>query len=573
VIPPIYDLEEVWVGDFDGDSMYEAIAATRARVYYEEISSGRMVWSYEPDTEIINDAMLGNFIDGRLGIGIATDDGWLVALDALTGVPVFFDNWFTYEYNEMAVGDFNGDGIDEIAGSDDSNADIRAVTFIEPWIPAPLEAFDYWTVYWNETSPNWIRGLWTYDLDSDGVDDFLRAHSDGSLALFDPIYPSVEWFRGLDAYVHDIQFLNLNADGTTDLLVLAEKSGSFFVLGLDGTTGAEIPSITKVAPPATRINVIAVADFNTAEPGTEFVVLYTDATNYTWAEFYANDGGFKAMSSFNATSFYPTEVDVGRLDPTADLVYDIMVSGISFGTDGDVHVWEGDGTHGGSFPGGFPMIVETQIGNFDGDAQDDIVIGFENGWLMSWEIGTSFYVGMINNTIDSIGIVDIVGFGTFDEIAVNVREEGIVVYDSQAFIEVWRYVAPTMVPKDFVFDDIDGDGTLDLALSCYDRVALYDRARKELFGVYTAAGWVQDLKIGNFDDLSSLDVLFYTGVETFCITDGTVPPPPPFVATTLDPLAFLVGVVVVGSFVVAIPVSYGIGLPLWIKRKRRLLEN
>jgi hypothetical protein len=569
----IYDLEWLWVDDFDDDSMYEVIGATRTTVYYEELSSGRMVWSYQPDTEIIFDAKLGNFIDGRLGVGIATDDGWLVALDALTGVPVFFDSWPTYEYNQMAVGDFNGDGIDEIAGSDDSSGDFRAVTVVEPWVPAPLEAFDYWTVYWNETSNNWIRGLWTYDLDNDGVDDFLRAHSDGSLALFDPIYPSVEWFRGLDAYVHDIQFLEFTGDGIFDCLVLAEKSGSYFVLGLDGATGAEIPSITKIAPPATRINVIAVADFNTAEPGTEFVVLYTDATNYTWAEFYANDGGFKAMSSFNATSFYPTDAVVGRLDVTADAAFDIMVSGISFGADGDVFSWEGDGTYIGSFPGGYPLIVDMAVGNFDGDAQDDMVMAFDVGWLMSWEIGTSFYVGMINNTIDSIGIVDLVGMGTFDEIAVNVREEGVVVYDSLAFTEIWRFTAPTVVPKEFMFEDIDGDGTIDLALSCYNRVALYDIARDEIFGVYTADGLVLEMKIGNFDDLAPLDVLFYSGTETFCITDGTVPPIPPFSATGLDPLAMLVGVVVVGSVIVAIPVSYGIGLPLWIRRKRRLLEN
>jgi hypothetical protein len=568
----IYDLEWLWVDDFDDDSMYEAIGATRTTVYYEEISSGRMVWSYKPDTEIIFDAKLGNFIDGRLGVGIATDDGWLVALDALTGVPVFFDNWPTYEYNQMAVGDFNGDRIDEIAGSDDSSGDIRAIRVVEPWIPAPLEAFDYWTVYWNETSPNWIRGLWAFDIDNDGVDNFVRAHSDGSLALFDPIYPSVQWLRGLDVYVHDVQFLEFTGDSTYDLLVLADKNGAHFVLGLDGTTGAEIPSITKIAPPGTRINVIATADFNTAEPGTEFVVLYTDATNYTWAEFYANDGGFKAMSSFNATSFFPTDAVVGRLDVTADAAFDIMVSGISFGADGDVFAWEGDGTYIGSFPGGYPLIVDMAVGNFDGDAQDDLAIAFDIGWLMSWEVGTSFYVGMINNTIDSISTVDLVGLTT-DEIAVNVREEGIIVYNSLTFTEAWRFDAPTTIPKEYVFEDIDGDGSLDIAVSCYNRIALYDRSHKELFGVYASNGWVQELKLGNFDDIGSLDILFYSGTETFCITDGTVPPIPPFAATELDPLAMLVGVVVVGSVIVAIPASYGIGLPLWVKRKRRLLEN
>jgi hypothetical protein len=211
--------------------------------------------------------------------------------------------------------------------------------------------------------------------------------------------------------------------------------------------------------------------------------------------------------------------------------------------------------------GGYPLIVDMAVGNFDGDAQDDMVMAFDVGWLMSWEIGTSFYIGMMNNTIDGIDIVDLVGMGTYDEIAVNVREEGVVVYDSLAFTEIWRFTAPTVVPKEFMFEDIDGDGAIDLALSCYDRVALYDIARDELFGVYQANGWVQELKIGNFDDLAPLDVLFYSGTETFCITDGTVPPIPPFAATGLDPLAMLLGVVVVGSVIVAIPVSYGIGLP------------
>jgi hypothetical protein len=279
------------------------------------------------------------------------------------------------------------------------------------------------------------------------------------------------------------------------------------------------------------------------------------------------------MSSFNATSFYPTDAIVGRLDLTADANYDIMVSGISFGTDGDVFAWEGDGTYIGSFPGGYPLIVDMAVGNFDGDALDDMVMAFDVGWLMSWEMGTSFYVGIINNTIDSVEIVDLVGMGTFDEIAVNVREEGIVVYDSLAFTEIWRFVAPTTLPKEFVFDDINGDGTVDVALSCYDRVALFDIARDELIAVYDAEGWVQGMQIGEFDDIGALDVLFYSGTETYCITDGTVPPIPPFAASALDPLALFVGAVVLGSVVVAIPVSYGIGLPLWIKRKKRLLET
>ncbi|MHA2360722.1 MAG: hypothetical protein ACXAB6_02170, partial [Candidatus Thorarchaeota archaeon] len=311
-IYPEFDIQWLFVEDYDDDSQFEAICVTKNVVYLEEMTSGRVVWEYEPDTEVILDAMLGRFVDGRLGIGLATDDGWVVALDALSGVPVFFDLVPLNEYNEMAVGDFDGDGIDEIVGSDDSSGDLRAVTLVEPWIPAPLSAFDYWSLYWNETSPTWITGIWTYDIDNDGIDDYVRSHSDGSLALFNPVYPAVEWFRGLDAFVHDVKFAEFTGDAIIDLLVITEKSGSFFVLGLDGTSGAEIPSMTKVTPSGTRINLIAVGNLDSGSAGTEYAVILTDAVNYTWVEIFLNSGAFKAVSSVNASNFWPTDVVVGH---------------------------------------------------------------------------------------------------------------------------------------------------------------------------------------------------------------------------------------------------------------------
>jgi hypothetical protein len=562
-------IDKLYVGDYDNDTLFEVIMQTDNQVVYEEVTSGRMVWRYELGSAYeITDSMAMVLPDGRVGIGICTDIGDVAAIDAITGVVKWFAQ-SSNSYNEVIVGNFDDDPQDELGASDQNNGDIYIYEELIPWMTTPSDPFGYWTLYWNDTiSPEAgysISGVWTADVDSDGDLDYVVSGSDGRLYLYDPIHPSMTWTRTLDFVAKDVKFVHFNADGVLDILVLLEKSGSFKVKGFDGATGNDIPGVDeRPIHESTRINVIAIGEFNTGEPGTEYAIAYTDTSNKTWVEFFSNTGDFKAVSSFNATSFWPTMVEVGYLmgNPNEDLA----LFGISFGTDGDMLMWQGDGTYIGSLPPGFAFVVDTDIGDFDGDADADLAIAWEDGVVWSYEPSTSFHWIMdMNNTVDSVEVVNIDMAG-LDEIAISVRETGIIVVEGAAFVEKWSYMLPTTAPKHVYFDDFDNDGVMDMTLLIHDRIAVYDRNNEEMFGVFIPDGAPDYIRVGNIDGSGPLDVLFFVGATVYTVTDHTTPPPLPALAEvdgSIDPmsLAMMLGVP---------PLFFLVAIPLFMRRRRRV---
>ncbi len=576
-IPP-NDLRWIWVEDFDGDSMYEALYVTKHGVFLEEFTSGRVVWSYEwgwPNHDDITDAMLGMFTNNRLGVGICTEDGAVIAIDALTGVVTWFDLSST-EYIELAVGDFDGDGIDEIAGFEDTTGAVYAFNELQPQVPDPLAAFEHWSLYWNNTAvvsrSFFLTGLWTEDLDNDGITEYITGGSDGTLRVYNPVYPSLRWSaENLDAYVNDVQFADFNADGVTDLLVLLAKGG-YRVIGFDGATGEKLAAIDIISPEGYWISHIAVGDFRTPITGTEFAVVYVEtSTNNTGVAFYDTNGGFRFLTAFNATSFYPTQVTVGRY--TADTDDDLCVVGIAFASYGDLFIWEGDGNLMGSLPGTPPLIVDIQTGNFNGDSIEDLAVAWENGWVWSWDplTGILWEVDM-NNTVDGVSVANI-DLSPTDEIIINVREEGFIVSDGSTYTEILTYAAPTTIAKKVELRDVDTDGQLDYVLLVYNKLAIVDMITEEVLGAYDLPWDVDLIRVGNFDDQGKLDLMYYYKGTVYCLTDGTLPPVPPPMLSNLDSLLVTIRTAVTFSLAILALIAYLAGFAAWAKRKRRLLEK
>jgi hypothetical protein len=106
---------------------------------------------------------------------------------------------------------------------------------------------------------------------------------------------------------------------------------------------------------------------------------------------------------------------------------------------------------------GSGRVVDIATGDLNGGGRDDLITAFNNRIVWSWEPWVGFLGGAImNGTIDEVQSVNINMAGT-DEIAVNIREVGIIVYDD-AFTELWRFTAPTVSPKSIAFEDFNNDG-------------------------------------------------------------------------------------------------------------------
>lgn len=571
---PADDMYWLWTEDFDGDSQYEAVFVTATGVYYEELTSGRIVWNYEPETDYIVDAMLGTFLDGRLGIGIATQDGWMAAIDALTGVPVFFDCWSTYQYNEIAIGDFNGDGIDELAGSEHSTGEIRTVKIVEPWSPSAPVAFEYWSHYWNETVVNTtVAGVWVYDYDGDGVTEYLVSTEDGMVQLKDPIHPSVIWSLNLTFIVEDVQFEDFNMDGTEDFLLLARQGGLTKVFGLNGLDGSFLSGIEEEPPDdSTRISLITVGNFNLGSTGPEYALVLTTDANYTWVEFYQSNGALYSTSSVDATNLWPTKALVGDFAGPVGGQDDISVVGIS-GNAGSHWIWEGDGTYNWSYTYAAGVFInDIATGNFNGGGRDDFATAFSNTVIWSWEPWLGLIWGGVSGvTTDSVTAVNLDMAGN-DEIALNFREIGIGVYLGTSLTLVWGYNAQTADVKQVHFNDIDGNGVMDMVLHLYDRVVIVDTGTRDVLAAYQAEDEISYVRIGNFDETGPLDLMVFVDSTIYCITNGAVTPPLLPLARTLL-MATTYYAMVSGAILITIPSIIGAGILLSSRNKKQKLRN
>jgi hypothetical protein len=555
---PSYNIRWLWVEDFDADSIYEVLYVTEHGVYLEEFTSGRVIWSYDrslPEHGSINDAMLSVFDGDRFAVGICTSEGVLVVIDALTGVVIYFD----------------GDDSCEIGGFNFTTSNVRVINEVVPWIPEPPVGYEPWTLYWNLTiNPSRsfsIRGLWTYDVDSDGIAEAVILDSDGMLWLYSPVEPMPVWKVDFGAPIRDVKFADFGGDTTLDLLVLTYMGGKYRVLGLDGSNGNRLTGLDEEAPTGTRINVIAAADFTATLPGMEYAVVYTTDADLTYVFFYDKFGSPKYASSFNATSFYPTRAVVSNLqgDPTLEL----LVAGVSSGTNGDVFVWQGDGAYVGSLPAGYPLIVDVQTGNFDGDAYGDLALAFEDGVVWAWELFSApFWQVNMNATVSSLVVANMDSTPT-DEIVVNTNEEGIIVCDGPAFGEKWRYNALTTVPKKVAVADMEGDGVKDIVIMLEDHIGVIQYVTGDVIGAYTMTHSPLSIHVGNFDNAAPLDLMYYYAGKVYCITDHTTPPLPIPDAGPLVAGSSLLETAIV-SGIVALPlVGVVVSVPMYMRRRRQ----
>ncbi len=557
----------LFVEDFDNDSFYEAVIVTNTGVYYEEFTSGGVMWSYEPQVDEIDDAMLATFADGRLGIALCTNDGAVIALDAMTGVPVWFD-MSSNTYSELAAGDFDGDGLDEIAGSA-TNGDFYVFKEMEPQIAERIEVFGYWSTYWNYTLVSAVESIWVHDINGDGITEYAVAYGTNTLTLFDPLSPTVLWNISTPGIVREIQFGNLRNDMTLDLLMRCYDGVSHTVIGVDGATGIALSGINHVASGNNAMTDIALGNFSMAIPGNEYLIVYEDVAMTAGIAIYDTDGGLRFVSSTN-TSSRTSAVTTGYFD--GDTRLDIAIGG----RDGNVFFYTGLAGHIGTLSLDSSGVYTIDTGNFNSAGCDDVVVGCRNGQVTVFDPGvvwpgTILWQVTINGTIDSVHAVDVDQTDPEDEAVVNVREVGLVGYSGTAFVEEWQYDAPTVIRKRVQFLDVDSNSIFDIVLNSYGYVAVIDSSDGSVFGAYAAAHGIKRTAVGNFDDNGILDLMLFDENLVYVVSNSSVMPPVPLFVE-ISPSGLLMAAVT--TVVVAVlPVSVLGYLGLAWKKRRRMLRH
>ncbi|MHA1740727.1 MAG: outer membrane protein assembly factor BamB family protein, partial [Candidatus Thorarchaeota archaeon] len=375
----------LYVSDYDADSQPEAIIVTDKAVYYEEFSSGRRVWSYDPPATSIRHASTGFFAGDRAGLALALQGGGLVALDALTGRVLWFDIE-PHTYRAAVAVDIDGDGYDEIAGSLD-NGTLYVVRRLAPGYGSRPEVFEPWTTYWSGHYGSDVRGVWAYDLDGDSVDELVVADLEHVWA-YSTKSMSLLWNASSSGCsIHDVKFGDLDGDGSPDLLVYGRtRMGLSSVFALDGATGTSISTIDHTF--SDDVAGILVGNFLTSVDGDEYVVVMTESSPTNTYAICFSEGRQRFVTNVNMTHSVG-DIAVGEFDGNAGLDFVVAAGTV-------VTFYSGQCVRQHYYLTG-TSVDDIAVGDFDNNGIDDAIASSDrfvrtinasadnsNFWLASW---------------------------------------------------------------------------------------------------------------------------------------------------------------------------------------------
>ncbi|MHA1781748.1 MAG: hypothetical protein ACTSYL_12880 [Candidatus Thorarchaeota archaeon] len=553
------DIEEIWISSFDDDLQPEALLRTDKGVYYEEISSGRQVWSYKPLGSPLAKGYLGTFSDGRLGLALALNNGCLVALDALTGLPIYFEI-AEVQFDGVAAADIDGDGVDELVGST-TTGQLLAYDEIVPGTKEPPEVFSAWNQYWYQDINQTVRLMYRHNLNTDPQDELVIL--DGSeIRAFATDYPLTLWNYSVHGLIYDIAFGDLSGDGHDDILAyyLRLPENIFGVFALDGMTGVPIAAINESYGSGT-VNAIAVGDFNQGTSGNEYVVVmkYGSATG---AAVYDNTGTKLYTTSTN-TSSNAFAVVTGEFDGAAGLDF-------AFGTTSEVMFYSGDCTYGGAYTAG-GTLVKMATGNFNGDSYTDVVAASADGSVrtINGQTLTYFWYHPYGYTVDGLAVGEFDTMISNDEIMLSLRGHGVLVVRSDAYFELSSLNVASPQYIWLTTGDVDGNGKQDVVLVQDAQLSIYEVETWTNLAVYSSWRTIYGVVLGNFDGEGSLDLALNYDTRLQVVTNGTRPTPPLFLADVAPADVTGLGLTTV-AFASGLPLI--LGITVLIKRRRRIIN-
>jgi Bacterial Ig-like domain (group 3)/FG-GAP-like repeat/FG-GAP repeat len=287
---------------------------------------------------------------------------------------------------EVAMGDFNGDGIADLVVADGANTVSVMLGMGDGSFPTHVE-------YMAGTVP---YGVAVADFDGDGFADLAVTSFSvpGTVSVLvgngDGTFKAPKTYTLGNMFVRDIAVADFNGDGFPDLAVV-DNDGFVIVLlnNGDGTFTQQMQTYGVGAFP----NGIAVADFNGDGVADLAVTNYgLNGVGNTVSVLLGNgDGTFQAQIT-SGTGVGPEEIAVGDFngDGKADLA--VTNFGNQNGNGNTVSVLLGDGTGNFSPAPGSPQTVGSgpfgvAVADFNGDGKTDLAVTNANDGTVSVLLG------------------------------------------------------------------------------------------------------------------------------------------------------------------------------------------
>lgn len=349
--PAPYSPQSFTVGDFDGDSILDAVGASNTGYYSLHIGNG----------------------DGTFGRNRHFPGG---------PVPSF-------DRDGIAVADLNGDGLLDVLELSDATVSLLPGDGAGGLLP-PI-AF---------ATPG-SRSISIGDLNDDDVPDFVTSN-DAGISVFlgagsGAFAPRVDYASPGTCY--QVVIADLNSDGRGDVVVTNTASVSTFLANPDGSLGPRTDY--GGTNPVYRV-AVGLLD---ADAYPDVVVLrWTDTFGTMWVRFGSATGALGALQP-PISIISPYDANIG--DVNGDGFNDLVVSGGNGGSQTTVHLGAGDGTFASAVPLSTRRGSDATLADLDGDLDLDLIVA------KSYATGAGIYLndGSGAFTLDRIYGADGPGLG------------------------------------------------------------------------------------------------------------------------------------------------------------------
>lgn len=490
----------MFLANFDNDDDLEVLVETVDNgIFMEDIIARQTKWHYSPSSGNVKDMDIGHFQDDDLlDVALATEDGFVIAVDGLSGNMI----WFNYTGDQY-------DGLECLFKSNSNKS------YPTAWDNVGLiHQFDSYILNQTEPEPAFVEraldysvklnsnnvDIWSSDIKPDGVDEAIWLEDGHHIVVWDYLSRKIIWEKN---FTDDVSFVRFgNIDNTTQYMeiVVVYANDIIEVYNIeDDTMLFEIKPEQYYKPKE-----VIVADFNSGYSGEELAILYekSEGVDNGTIEWYDSLGKFlyRSEADFSTVGSKMIPVHYSSLS-----TFDVAVAGY-FAYIDVFNGGDGKRSHHLYYA---PYVYDFIAGDFNGDGYSEVVTSNSIDTVIAWDlIGGGFLLSLSFGTgnILQMKMGDLYLNDSKQELVVNVNQLGVAAYTDSASSTgdyIWIFNAPLIIGEknsEFEIADHNNDGYQDLSFKNYNYWNVIDGHTSRLLWHYQSDTPIYDFTIGVFDE-------------------------------------------------------------------------
>ncbi|PKO11616.1 MAG: hypothetical protein CVU39_28320 [Chloroflexi bacterium HGW-Chloroflexi-10] len=454
------DCVNIAAGDRDGDGIQELYVVS----YYGEVtvfsgSTFQMIGNFSyPDWDIGTDIKIAN---------VDNDSGNEIIVLQTNNTLVYDAETFELEWQaegmggtQVEVGDIDGDAFPEIVINDHDTAYI---------LNAGTKSMEW------EHNINFGNGMYIGDIDNDQIDEIIYFFNN-DLYVFEGDTRLIKWHRNNPFLIKDLVVSDVNEDNQTDIVIGTSSGDIAIVNGMTGET------LWSIAGPLKNTGSVGVGDTN--NDGFNEIVWGTGCAYSQKTGIVIGDWQTQSIEWVSDDLEGPFLVSSGDVDIDGQIEIIVVDTGRQNSMGGSIRVYDGL-SHKMEWSVIFPTLLLYAVGPFavgqlDNDAALEIVVGIniQNGYTLQVYDGITQSLEWTSPALGSEFSCDIqvmnIDSDSNDEILIGLWNGHLQIFDGASNVLQWDHLFGLNRIQDYSLGDLDGNGTLDLAVLASGKMFVYE---------------------------------------------------------------------------------------------------